>query len=109
MNAGELAFDGACVAVRVAAVTGLAVLAQNPLTQPLMKVMLPTLRPLMWDSALAVRIALADMLLAIGYAACPLCCVRICTICIAYEFPIREMRQAVQPVCPCFWSWPSCK
>ena len=67
--AGELAFDGACVAVRVAAVAGLAALAQNPLTQPLMKVMLPTLRPLMWDSALAVRIALADMLLAIGWVA----------------------------------------
>lgn len=90
VNAGELAFDGACVAVRVAAVTGLAVLAQNPLTQPLMKVMLPTLRPLMWDSALAVRIALADMLLAIGYVVCPLCRVRICTICIACEFPNLE-------------------
>ncbi len=56
------------MAVRVAAVTGLAALAENPLTHPLMKVMLPTLRPLAWDSALAVRIALADMLLAIGYS-----------------------------------------
>ncbi|CAL8463631.1 g3165 [Coccomyxa elongata] len=64
--AGELAFDGACVGVRAAAVSGLAALAQNPLTHPLMKKMLPTLRPLIWDSALAVRVALADMLLAIG-------------------------------------------
>lgn len=31
-----------------------------------MKKMLPTLRMLIWDSALAVRVALADMLLAIG-------------------------------------------
>ncbi|BDA48499.1 Condensin-2 complex subunit G2 [Coccomyxa sp. Obi] len=64
--AGELAFDGACVGVRAAAVSGLAALAQNPLTHPLMKKMLPTLRPLIWDSAVAVRVALADMLLAIG-------------------------------------------
>lgn len=64
--AGELAFDGACVGVRAAAVSGLAALAQNPLTHPLMKKMLPTLRPLIWDPAVTVRVALADMLLAIG-------------------------------------------
>ena len=62
----ELAFDGTCVGVRAAAVSGLSALAQNPLTHPLMKKMLPTLRPLIWDPAVAVRVALADMLLDIG-------------------------------------------
>ena len=67
-QAGDLAFDAASVAVRSAALIGLAKLAENPLAQPLMKVVLPSLRPLIWDPALAVRTAMADLLLTIGYA-----------------------------------------
>ena len=67
---GDLAFDGASVALRSAALTGLARLAENPLARPLMKVVLPSLRPLMWDPALAVRIAMADLLLTIGWELC---------------------------------------
>ena len=44
---------------------GLASLVQNPLTQPLLKLMLPKLRPLVWDSAQRVRVAVADLLLAV--------------------------------------------
>ena len=55
------------MAVRSAALAGLARLAENPLAQPLMKIALPLLRPLMWDPALAVRKAVADLLLTIGY------------------------------------------
>ena len=55
------------MAVRSAALIGLARLAENPLAQPLMKIVLPMLRPLMWDPALAVRKAMADLLLTIGY------------------------------------------
>ena len=55
------------MAVRSAALTGLTRLAENPLAQPLMKIALPLLRPLMWDPALAVRKAMADLLLTIGY------------------------------------------
>ena len=69
--AGDLAFDGASVAVRSAALVALARLAKNPLAQPLMKVVLPTLKPLIWDPALAVRTAMADLLLTIGYAPIP--------------------------------------
>ena len=63
-----MAFDGASVAVRSAALIELAKLAENPLAQPLMKVVLPSLRPLIYDPALAVRTAMADLLLTIGYA-----------------------------------------
>lgn len=63
---GDLAFDGASVALRSAALTGLARLAENPLAQPLMNIVLPSLRPLMWDPALAVRISMADLLLTVG-------------------------------------------
>ena len=62
-----MAFDGASVAVRSAALAALARLAENPLAQPLMKIALPQLRPLMWDPALAVRKAMAALLLTIGY------------------------------------------
>ena len=65
---GDLAFDGASVAVRSAALVALARLTKNPLAQPLMKVVLATLKPLIWDPALAVRTAMADLLLTIGYA-----------------------------------------
>jgi hypothetical protein len=64
--AGELAFDGGSSAVREAAVLGIGVLVDNPLAQPLLKVMLPSLGPLMWDPSLAVRTAMADLLLSVG-------------------------------------------
>ena len=63
--AEQLAFDAAAPAVRAAVVEGLASLVQNPLTQPVLKVMLPKLRPLVWDSAQRVRVAVADLLLAV--------------------------------------------
>ena len=66
--AGELAFDGAAAAVRVAALDGLALLAQNPLAQPLVRQLLPGLKPALWDASLAVRAALAGFLLTIGCA-----------------------------------------
>ncbi len=68
--AGELAFDGAAVGVRLAALEGLELLAQNPLAQPLVKALLPGLRPALWDASLAVRAAFARFLLTIGCAAC---------------------------------------
>jgi len=49
--------------VRAAVVEGLAGLAPNPLAQPLLAALLPALRPLMCDAAVAVRTAMADMLL----------------------------------------------
>lgn len=52
--------------MREAAVAGFATLVDNPLAQPLLKVMLPMLKSLIWDSALAVRVTMADLLLAVG-------------------------------------------
>ena len=54
------------MSVRVAAVHTLASLVPNPLAAPLLKALLPGLAPLLWDRALAVRVALADLLLAVG-------------------------------------------
>ena len=67
-GAGELAFDGAAAGVRAAALEGLALLAQNPLAQPLLAALLPGLRCLLWDASAAVRIALAELLLSVGCA-----------------------------------------
>jgi hypothetical protein len=63
-----LAFDEAAVSVRAAAVRAAAALVPNPLAAPLLRALLPGLAPLLWDRALAVRVALADLLLAVGCA-----------------------------------------
>ena len=44
---------------------GLTGLVDNPLAQPLLKVMLPKLGSLLHDTALKVRVALADLLLTV--------------------------------------------
>ena len=69
--AGELAFDAGAGGVRAAAVRAAAALVPNPLAAPLLRALLPGLAPLLWDRALAVRVAMADLLLAVG-CACPL-------------------------------------
>ena len=46
-------------------VQGLTGLVGNALAQPLLKLVLPKLGPLLHDSALKVRTALADLLLAV--------------------------------------------
>ena len=59
---GELAFDAADSAVRAAVPAGMAELAVNPLAHPLLKLMLPQLKSLLHDSALRVRVAMANLL-----------------------------------------------
>ena len=49
-------------------VQGLMGLVDNPLAQPLLKLVLPRLGPLLHDPALKVRLALADLLLTVMYA-----------------------------------------
>ncbi|KAK9830117.1 hypothetical protein WJX72_009857 [[Myrmecia] bisecta] len=63
--AGELAFDTAFAGVRAAVAEGLTLLVENPLAQPVLKKLLPHLGPLLQDPALKVRVAFADLLLAI--------------------------------------------
>lgn len=62
---GELAFDGASPAVRHAVVQGISTLVDNPLAQPLLKVVLPKLAPQLQDPSPKVRAAFVDLLLAI--------------------------------------------
>lgn len=50
---------------------GLTGLVDNPLAQPLLKVVLPKLGPLLHDTALKVRVALADLLLTVMYVYTP--------------------------------------
>ena len=69
-RAGELAFDGSSAAVRGAVLRGLVLLVPNPLAHPLLARLLPQMAPLAHDSALAVRTAMADLLLAIKCALC---------------------------------------
>lgn len=61
--ADEVAYDSP--GVRLAAVQGLTGLVDNPLAQPLLKAVLPKLGPLLHDTALKVRVALADLLLTV--------------------------------------------
>ncbi|KAL0041759.1 hypothetical protein WJX79_003625 [Trebouxia sp. C0005] len=61
----EVAYDSSSPGVRLAAVQGLTGLVDNPLAQPLLKVVLPKLGPLLHDAALKVRVALADLLLTV--------------------------------------------
>ena len=66
--AGELAYDEGAGSVRVAAVRATAALVPNPLAAPLLRALLPGLAPLLWDRAVGVRVAMADLLLAVGCA-----------------------------------------
>ena len=68
VSADEVAYDAASPGVRLAAVQGLTGLIDNPLAQPLLKVVLPKLGPLLHDRALKVRVGLADLLLTVMYA-----------------------------------------
>eukprot|EP00887_Chlorella_sp_A99_P007770 scaffold20.g7770.t1 len=63
--ADELAFDAASPAVRAAVAEGLAGLVDNPLAQPLLKKVLLRLEPLLYDASARVRVAMADLLLAL--------------------------------------------
>ncbi len=65
VHADEVAYDSTSPGVRLAAVQGLAGLVDNPLAQPLLKAVLPKLGPLLHDTALKVRVALADLLLTV--------------------------------------------
>lgn len=63
--AEDVACDAASPGVRLAVVQGLTGLVDNPLAQPLLKMVLPKLGPLLHDKALKVRTAVADLLLAV--------------------------------------------
>eukprot|EP00775_Hariotina_reticulata_P006481 gene6481-6708_t len=63
---GQLAFDAALPAVRVAVLEGLQLLVDNQHAQPVLKRALPQLAPLIWDSSASVRDAMADLLLCIS-------------------------------------------
>lgn len=54
--------------MRAAVAEGLATLVDNPLARPLLKVVLPQLKPLLCDAATKVRIAMADLLLGLRCA-----------------------------------------
>ena len=71
MHADEVAYDSSSPGVRLAAVQGLTGLVDNPLAQPLLKVVLPKLGPLLHDTTLKVRVALADLLLTVMYVYTP--------------------------------------
>lgn len=64
-RAGELAFDASSPAVRAAVPEGLATLVDTPFAHPLLKLVLPQLEPLLFDSATRVRTAMADLLLSL--------------------------------------------
>lgn len=63
--AEDVACDSSSPGVRLAVVQGLGGLVDNPLAQPLLKMVLPKLGPLLHDKALKVRTAVADLLLAV--------------------------------------------
>ena len=52
--------------MRCAALEGLGLLADNPLTHALLKPALPKAAPCLGDAALKVRVALTDLLLTVG-------------------------------------------
>ena len=60
-----MAYDSASPGVRQAVVQGLTGLVENPLAQPLLRLVLPRLGPLLRDAALKVRLAVADLLLTV--------------------------------------------
>lgn len=95
--AGELAFDQGAGGVRAAAVRATAVLVPNPLAAPLLRALLPGLAPLLWDRALGVRVAMADLLLAVGCASAE------STVCwhVAYMCAAAAPAAAVAGQCPC--------
>lgn len=51
--------------MRQAVIQGLTGLVDNPLAQPLLKLILPRLGPMLHDPALKVRVAMADLLLTV--------------------------------------------
>jgi hypothetical protein len=61
----ECCFDSASVSVRAAALSGLAVLLDNPLSHPLLQLLLPRLAPLVHDNAERVQTALLQLLLSV--------------------------------------------
>eukprot|EP00963_Diacronema_lutheri_P005589 scaffold431_cov334-Pavlova_lutheri.AAC.104 len=61
----DLARDASSPAVRAAALQSIALLIQNPLAQPLLKAVLPRLKPALFDGSAKVRSAMADVLLAV--------------------------------------------
>ena len=63
--AEDVACDSSSPGVRQAVVQGLGGLVDNPLAQPLLKMVLPKLGPMLHDKALKVRTAVADLLLAV--------------------------------------------
>ena len=63
--ADDVAYDSASPGVRLAVVQGVTGLVDNPLAQPLLKVVLPKLGPLLYDKAVKVRTAVADLLLTV--------------------------------------------
>lgn len=65
LHTDEVGFDSASPGVRLAVVQGLTGLVDNPLAQPLLKMVLPKLGPLLHDRALKVRLAVADLLLTV--------------------------------------------
>ena len=65
MPADEVAYDSSSPGVRLAVVQGLTGLVGNALAQPLLKLVLPKLGALLHDSALKVRMAVADLLRAV--------------------------------------------
>ncbi|KAK9808548.1 hypothetical protein WJX73_007262 [Symbiochloris irregularis] len=63
---GELLHDASSTAVRCTVLQGLSLLCHNPLTHALLKALLPTVGTALQDPVLKVRIAFADLLLAVG-------------------------------------------
>lgn len=61
----DLARDASSPAVRAAALQSIALLIQNPMAQPLLKAVLPRLKPALFDVSSKVRSAMADLLLAV--------------------------------------------
>ena len=66
--AGRLVFDSTAPAVRAAAVQGVALLVENPIAQPLLKSMLPSIGRVLWDASVNVRAAFSDLLIAVQCA-----------------------------------------
>lgn len=61
----DLARDASSASVRAAVLEGLTKLVDNPLAQPVLKAVLPRLAPLIGDANSRVRVALADLLIAV--------------------------------------------
>lgn len=60
----DMAYD-ICHEVRLSVLKGVRYLIENPLTQEILKVLLPRLGHIFFDAVLSVRVAVADLLLAV--------------------------------------------